>query len=70
MQGKFAVVYRAERKSDGQLVAVKKIAIDAMDAKARQKCLKEVRLLQSLHHPNIVEYLDSFIEVGVVEPQC
>jgi NIMA (never in mitosis gene a)-related kinase len=61
-KGKFAVVYRAQRKSDGQLVAIKKIAIDAMDQKARDKTLKEVRLLQSVHHPNIIEYMDSFIE--------
>ena len=55
-------VYRAQRKSDGALVAIKKIAIDAMDQKARDKCLKEVRLLQSVHHANIIEYMDSFIE--------
>ncbi|KAH8050174.1 serine/threonine kinase [Aureococcus anophagefferens] len=33
-----------------------------MDHRAREKCLKEVRLLQSLHHPNIIRYLDSLIE--------
>lgn len=26
-----------------------------------EKCLKEVRILQSLHHSNIVNYLDSFV---------
>jgi serine/threonine protein kinase len=35
---------------------------DIMDAKARQKCLREVKLLTSItHHPNLVTYLDSFI---------
>jgi NIMA (never in mitosis gene a)-related kinase len=33
-----------------------------MDPKQREKCLKEVSLLQSLKHPNIINYLDSFIE--------
>jgi serine/threonine protein kinase len=33
-----------------------------MDPKQREKCLKEVRLLESLEHPNIIKYLDSFIE--------
>ena len=61
-KGKFAVVYRAKRVADGELVALKKIAVDSMDDKAREKCLKEVRLLQSLEHPNIVRYLDSLIE--------
>lgn len=35
---------------------------DIMDSKARQKCLREVKLLTSItHHPNLVTYLDSFI---------
>lgn len=33
-----------------------------VDAKARQDCLKEIELLQSLDHPNIIKYLASFIE--------
>lgn len=32
-----------------------------MDPKARSKTLKEVRLLQSLNHPNVIKYLDSFL---------
>ena len=59
-KGKFAVVYRARRIADDELVALKKIAVDSMDHRAREKCLKEVRLLQSLHHPNIIRYYESF----------
>ena len=61
-KGKFAVVHRAKRLSDESIVAVKKISVDSMDDKARGKCLKEVRLLQSLQHDNIVQYLDSSID--------
>ena len=61
-KGKFSVVYRAQRKRDQRLVAVKKVAIvDIMDKKTRDKCLKEVKLLQSLEHPNIIQYLDAFL---------
>ena len=60
-KGKFAVVYRAKRISDGEIVALKRISVDSIDAKARDKCLREVRLLQSLDHPNVIRYLDSFI---------
>jgi len=36
-------------------VALKIIKIfDMMDQKQRDKCLKEVKLLQSLAHPNII----------------
>ena len=41
-KGKFAVVYRAQRISDGETVALKRISVDMIDAKARDKCLKEV----------------------------
>ena len=61
-QGKFAIVYRARRRRDDKIVALKKIQVDDMDQKQRNKCLKEVRLLQSLDHDNIIQYLDSFIE--------
>lgn len=32
-----------------------------MDPNQREKCLKEVRLLESLNHPHIIKYIDSFI---------
>ena len=35
---------------------------EMVDAKARQDCLKEIELLQSLDHPNIIKYLASFVE--------
>lgn len=60
-KGKFAIVYRALRRSDNLVVALKRINVDAIDEKARDKCLKEVGLLQSLDHPNIIRYMDSFI---------
>ena len=45
-------------------VALKKINIfDMMDAKSRNKCLREVRMLQSIsQHENLIAYLDAFIE--------
>lgn len=60
-RGKFAIVYRAQKIGDTQTVALKRISVDMMNDKAREKCLKEVRLLQSLDHPNIIRYIDSFI---------
>lgn len=61
--GKFSIVFKAEKEEDGTLIALKCIKIfDMTDVKQREKCLKEVKLLQSLDHPNIIRYLDSFIE--------
>ena len=45
-KGKFSVVFRAKRRSDGCLVAVKKVNLfDIGDDKKREKCLKEVRYI-------------------------
>lgn len=64
-KGKFSIVYMAKRLTDNFMCALKKINIfDMMVPKQREKCLKEVRLLQSLDHPNIVKLKDSFIDNG------
>ena len=65
-KGKFSVVYRGERLVDSLPVAIKKIVIgDMMDEKQREKCLKEVRLLQSLNHPQIIAVSDTSIPVYI-----
>nr|CAD7437860.1 unnamed protein product [Timema bartmani] len=62
-KGQFSVVYRARCRTDGSIVALKKVQIfDMMDAKARLDCMKEINLLQQLNHPNIIKYMSSFIE--------
>lgn len=62
-KGKFSVVYKAEHIADARMIALKKIAIfDVMNAVAREKTLKEVRLVQSVQHKSIIEYTDTFIE--------
>jgi hypothetical protein len=44
---------------------------DMMDPQARQDCLKEVKILQNLEHPNIVKCFNSFIQVrGKPGGQC
>mmetsp|Transcript_47054 Transcript_47054/g.131188 ORF Transcript_47054/g.131188 Transcript_47054/m.131188 type:complete len:835 (+) Transcript_47054:316-2820(+) len=62
-KGKFSIVYMAKQLTDGTMCALKKINIfDMMVPKQREKCLKEVKLLQSLDHPNIVKFLSSFVD--------
>eukprot|EP00239_Pterosperma_sp_CCMP1384_P008296 CAMPEP_0197848944 /NCGR_PEP_ID=MMETSP1438-20131217/10552_1 /TAXON_ID=1461541 /ORGANISM="Pterosperma sp., Strain CCMP1384" /LENGTH=322 /DNA_ID=CAMNT_0043461425 /DNA_START=270 /DNA_END=1238 /DNA_ORIENTATION=+ len=60
--GKYSSVYRARRLETGQNVAVKKVQIFEMDSNLRADCINEVKLLQALDHPNVIRYMDSFIE--------
>ena len=43
---------------------------DMMDHQTRSDCLKEVKILQSLEHPNIVKCYNSFIQVCTHSTSC
>ncbi|KAI9138841.1 kinase-like domain-containing protein [Paraphysoderma sedebokerense] len=61
-KGQFSTVYKARNTLDNSVVALKKIQLNEMvDAKARNDCIKEIDLLKSLDHPNIIRLLESFI---------
>ncbi|KAK3272360.1 hypothetical protein CYMTET_19344 [Cymbomonas tetramitiformis] len=60
--GKYSTVFRARRLDSGQTLAVKKVQVFDMDSSMRADCIVEVKLLQALDHPNIIRYMDSFIE--------
>ena len=54
--GGFAEVYRAMSLDDGQLIAIKKLAL-GFTASQAEALANEVQILQGLHHPNIVRCL-------------
>lgn len=69
--GGFASVYRVRQKSDGCLYALKKIEFTeescsdlsegSDDQNTLKEVLKEVRILKTLEHLNIVSYFDHFV---------
>lgn len=62
-RGKYSQVFAATHAQTGMQVAMKKVAIfDMMDPQARVDCLREVKILQSLEHPNIIKCFNSFIQ--------
>jgi len=62
-EGQFATVFKALDKETGQIVAVKKIKMgsraEAEDG-INRTALREIKLLQELHHPNVISLMDVF----------
>ena len=62
--GGFGYVFRAIRKYDQQVFAIKrsKDAVDLLDEKDQQAVYEEVRLMKENPHPFIVKIIDDFID--------
>ncbi|ORY30576.1 kinase-like domain-containing protein [Naematelia encephala] len=59
-EGTFANVYKGHEKATRRQVAIKRIKISNMKDGLDMTALREVKFLQELHHPNIIELLDVF----------
>ena len=59
--GKFGKVWKAKKKSDGKIVAVKEIDYSHLDQKQRQLLCNEVSILRKLHNKYIVRYYEHFV---------
>ena len=57
-EGTYGVVYRAIDKTNGKIVALKKVRLDRTEEGIPQTSLREVSILQEIHHNNIVNLLD------------
>jgi serine/threonine protein kinase len=62
--GGFAYVFRAVRKHDQQVFAIKRsmITVDLLEEKDQQAAYEEVRLMKENPHPFIVKVIDDFID--------
>lgn len=57
-EGTYGVVFKAFDKETNETVAVKKIRLEHTDEGIPSTAIREISLLQELHHPNIVELKD------------
>jgi len=65
-EGSFAKVFKARRKCDLKFYAIKIARLNKMKREEVQQVFNEVRLLASIHHPNIVRFYECF-QVGIEE---
>lgn len=54
-EGTYGVVYKARDRVSEELVALKKIRLEAEDEGIPSTAIREISLLKDLQHPNIVK---------------
>ncbi|XP_041457057.1 serine/threonine-protein kinase 36-like [Lytechinus variegatus] len=59
-EGSFGKVYRGRRKYTGKIVALKFIPKHGRSDKELDSLRKEIEIMRGMHHPNIIEMLDTF----------
>lgn len=57
-EGTYGVVYKAKDRVSGELIALKKIRLDAEDEGVPSTAIREISLLRELQHPNVVRLKD------------
>jgi len=57
-EGTYGIVYKAKDKKTGELLALKKIRLDAEAEGIPSTAIREISLLKQLQHPNIVRLYD------------
>ncbi|NXY16063.1 STK36 kinase, partial [Atrichornis clamosus] len=59
-EGSFGHVYKGRRKHSAQVVALKFIPKVGRSEKELKNLQREIEIMRDLHHPNIIQMLDSF----------
>lgn len=65
-EGAYGVVLRARRRDNGAQVAIKKFKETDDDELIRKTTVREIKVLRSLRHKNIVELQEAFKKKGLV----
>lgn len=65
-KGAFGSALLVSDRHSGAKLVIKQVDVSKMGAKERDDAKKEVKLLGSFKHPNIVRYRESFIDQGML----
>lgn len=61
-EGAYSSVFEVVRKGDGHTYALKKVKLPSLNDKEKLNAFNEVRLLASIHHPNVIAYKEAFFD--------
>jgi cyclin-dependent kinase-like len=62
-EGAYGIEYKCKNKETGKYVAIKKFK-EVGDELVKKTMKRELKMLQRLHHPNVVEFQDAFRRKG------
>ena len=69
-EGTYGVVYKARNRLTGDMVALKKIRLEAEDEGIPSTAIREISILKELQHPNIVRCAFSARGLECPSMQC
>ena len=58
---KYAIL-KVKRKKDGLIYLIKNVNFILLDKEGKQNAINEIKILSSLHHPNIIEFKEAFYD--------
>lgn len=61
-KGGMGNVFKAVRRADNRIFALKQVNLNKMSTVDRQTAIDEARVLAQLNHPHVIKYYDSFID--------
>ena len=61
-KGAYSKVFHVRRHEDQREYALKVVKLANLDEKMQNNSLNEIRILASLHDPNIVSYKEAFLD--------
>lgn len=65
-EGAYGRALLCKSKRNGELVVIKEIALSNLTAQEQKDAYKEVKILSTLHHPNIISYKGSFVADNIL----
>ena len=63
--GSFSVVWEGRHLVDGNVVAIKKIAMARLSKKLQDSLMSEIIILRKINHPNIIRFIDMIEVLGL-----